>query len=210
MSDPLLALEAAIVALEAALPPLLLAVPSLPPTLPPLANAKLHAGLAQAGAALLAAFLRLSGVDTAAHPVVAAEFAALQRLGRRIRTVEGIAAAAGEVGGGGEGAAAASGAAPQLRLDAAAAARFVRAALEAPLLVEVETGGVDAAAAGVAAAGASGEAGHSAAGKRRRASCAEEGGDGGEAGGGDKDATAPVEKQRMLVSSKRSGEQRVG
>ena len=114
----LTSVEASLAALELALAPVLPTLPALCAAQDALGSARLHGCLASATAVLLAAHLRLSGVDTGAH-AIAQDFAALQRLGARVKQVaaaaaaerEAAAAAAAAAAGAGAGAAGAAAAA---------------------------------------------------------------------------------------------------
>ena len=112
----LMGVEASLNALELALAPVLPTLPALCAAQDALGSARLHGALASATAVLLAAHLRLSGVDTGTH-AIAQDFAALQRLGARVKQVAaaaereaaaGAAAAAAGAGAGAAGAAAAA------------------------------------------------------------------------------------------------------
>ncbi len=134
------ALETALTSIEGELPSIFSALPRAP-TLPPLDSARLHRTLVASGLLLLTAFLRLSGTHTEKHAMLVEEMDRLKVLSMRLRTV--AATARVEVGGGGGG-----GGDPHLsldggparRVDAGAAGRFVRAALDAPDLAAPAAG----------------------------------------------------------------------
>jgi hypothetical protein len=152
-------MESALAALEGALHPVLPGLPALAAAQDAVGAARLHACLASAAAVLLAAHLRLSGVDTGAH-AIAQEFASLQRLGARVKQAAAVA----------QGEAAAAGAAAA----ALAAARGGRAAAAGAggggggaLTEEAEEEAEEAAAAAAAAASAEAAAAAAAAGGGR-------------------------------------------
>ena len=139
--------ETALASLEAALAPLLRSpqgLPALAADAAPLDSARLHGCLASTTAVLLACYLRLSGVDTGTH-AIAQDFAALQRLGARVKQVaaalqreeeEGRAEGGAGGGGGGGGGGAQGGVgqprdAPSTVVNVAASKRFLKAALGA-------------------------------------------------------------------------------
>jgi hypothetical protein len=139
----LASLESSLAAIEAELPPVFAALPRAA-TLPPLDSAKLHRSLITSGLLQLTAFLRLSGAHTEKHALLVEEMGRLKALSLRLRTVAATARVEGEAAGAGEGAGGGAAGAPRgehlsldgapgRRVDGAAAGRFVRAALEAPL-----------------------------------------------------------------------------